>query len=237
MLAKQGFKTLVIDCDYNLSNTAVKLGLPLSDNFYSLITAKKSFKDCLVKHDGFYLLSGCNGSIELFDETAGMERFIIDILVSHEAEFDYILLDSPAGIGKENLTLNAYSDHRFVVVTPDRSSITDSYSLIKLLSTKYGVSENHLIVNKISTSSQLERIIKTLGDTVDNFLNSRLKVLGGLVKKDISVDKFDKALLSEENSALHRNFLKVVEMFSEEHVGNTLPISGHGQEVQQLNVC
>jgi flagellar biosynthesis protein FlhG len=237
LLSKQGYKTLVIDCDYNLSNTAVKLGLPLTDNFYSLISAKKSFKDCLVKHDGFYLLSGCNGSIELFDENAGIERFIIDILVSHESEFDYILLDSPAGIGKENLTLNAYSDHRFVVVTPDRSSITDSYSLIKILSTKYGVSENHLIVNKISTSSQLERIIKTLGDTVDNFLNSRLKVLGGLVKKDISVDKFDKALLSEENSALHRNFLKVVEMFSEEHVGNTLPISGHGHEVQQLNVC
>ncbi|WP_127718027.1 AAA family ATPase [Halobacteriovorax sp. HLS] len=237
ILSQQGFKTLVIDCDFNLSNTAVKLGLPITDNFYSLISARKPFEECIVEHDGFFLLSGCNGNMDLFDDQTGIERFIIDILVTHEKEFDYILLDSPAGIAKENLTLNAYSDHRFVVVTPDLSSITDSYSLIKILSTKYGVSENHLIVNKISTSNQLDRIIKTLGETVDNFLNSRLRILGGLVKKDISIDKFDKALLSEENSALHKNFLKVVELFAEENVATTLPISGHGHEVQQLNVC
>jgi len=236
LLSKKGFKTLVIDCDYNLSNTAIKLGLPLSDNFYSLITAKKSFSECLVKHDGFYLLSGCNGSLELFNESDGMERFIIDILVAHENEFDYILLDSPAGIGKENLTINAYSDHRFVVVTPDRSSLTDSYSLMKILSNKYGVGENHLIVNKISSNKQYHRIIKTLGETVDKFLCSRLKVLGGLEKKDVSVDQFDKLLLNEENCALHRNFVKVVEMFSEESVGILPTISDHGQEVQ-LNVC
>ncbi|OUR98634.1 hypothetical protein A9Q84_04245 [Halobacteriovorax marinus] len=236
LLADKGFKTLVIDCDYNLSNTAIKLGLPLTDNFYSLITAKKTFDECLVKHRGFYLLSGCNGSIDLFNESDGMEKFIIDILVSHEREFDYILLDSPAGIGKENLTINAYSDHRFVVVTPDRSSLTDSYSLMKILTTKYGVSENHLIVNKISSKKQYHRIIKTLGETVDKFLCSRLKVLGGLENQDISVDIFDRHLLDEENSALHRNFVKVVEMFSEENVGILPTISDHGQEVQ-LNVC
>ncbi|ATH06905.1 hypothetical protein BIY24_02820 [Halobacteriovorax marinus] len=236
VLAQKGYKTLVIDCDYNLSNTAVKLGLPLTDNFYSLLSAQKSFDECLIKHDGYYLLSGCNGSIDLLNDSIGIEKFIIDILVSHENEFDYILLDSPAGIGRENLTLNAYSDHRFVVVTPDRSSLTDSYSLMKILSTKYGVSENHLIVNKISSQKQYKRIIKTLGDTVDKFLNTRLKVLGGIDRKDISVDQFDKILFGGEDFSLHQNFINVVEMFSEENVGTLLPISEHGQEVH-LNVC
>ncbi|WP_372652474.1 AAA family ATPase [Halobacteriovorax sp.] len=236
ILSEKGYKTLVIDCDYNLSNTAVKLGLPLSDNFYSLLSAKKSFDDCLVKHDGYYLLSGCNGSIELLNESVGIEKFIIDILVSHESEFDYIILDSPAGIGRENLTLNAYSDHRFVVVTPDRSSLTDSYSLMKILSNKYGVSENHLIVNKISSDKQYKRIIKTLGDTVDKFLGTRLKVLGGVERKNISVDQFDRILFGEEEFSLHQNFINIVEMFSEENVGTLLPISEHGQDVH-LNVC
>mgnify|MGYP001155749532 CR=1 FL=1 len=236
ILSEKGYRTLVIDCDYNLSNTAVKLGLPLSDNFYSLLSAKKSFEECLVKHDGYYLLSGCNGSIELLNESVGIEKFIIDILVSHENEFDYILLDSPAGIGRENLTLNAYSDHRFVVVTPDRSSLTDSYSLMKILSNKYGVSENHLIVNKISSDKQYKRIIKTLGDTVDKFLGTRLKVLGSVDRKNISVDQFDRILFGEEEFALHQNFINIVEMFSEENVGTMVPTSEHGQDVH-LNVC
>lgn len=236
ILSDKGYKTLVIDCDYNLSNTSVKLGLPLTDNFYSLLSAQKSFSDCLVMHDGYYLLSGCNGSMDLLNDSLSIEKFIIDILVSHENEFDYILLDSPAGIGKENLTLNAYSDHRFVVVTPDRSSLTDSYSLMKILSNKYGVSENHLIVNKVSSDKQYKRIIKTLGDTVDKFLNTRLKVLGGIDRKNISVDQFDKVLFGGEDFALHQNFINVVEMFSEENVGTLLPISEHGQEVH-LNVC
>ncbi len=236
ILSDKGYKTLVIDCDYNLSNTSVKLGLPLTDNFYSLLSAQKSFDDCLVMHEGYYLLSGCNGSMDLLNESLSIEKFIIDILVSHESEFDYILLDSPAGIGRENLTLNAYSDHRFVVVTPDRSSLTDSYSLMKILSNKYGVSENHLIVNKTSSDKQYKRIVKTLGDTVDKFLNTRLKVLGGIDRKNVSVDQFDKVLFGGEDFALHQNFINIVEMFSEENIGTLLPISEHGQEVH-LNVC
>lgn len=226
MLAKQDFKVLLIDCDTNLSNTAVKLGLPLNDHFMDLVTAKKTFEECLTIDGNFHLLSACNGNMELFEKELEFDRLLIDVMSAHEKDYDYILLDCPAGLSKTSLTLNAYSDQRIIVVTPDRSSITDSYSLMKILNTRYGVNENHLLVNKVSTLAQYQRMVRTLGETVENFLTARLRVLGFVAFERGAVDRFDQELLGGANSALERDFAKVLSRFTEETVGAN--VSAHG---------
>ena len=145
ILSDWGFKVLLVDCDYNLSNTSVKLGVPLNNNFQDYLNSIKNFDQCLYKHGQFHLFSGCNGNFDLFENKLELEKIIIDILVNQEAVYDFIILDSPAGLLKETLVLNAYCDHRFVVVTPDKSSITDSYSLMKILSGKFGVDRKSVV--------------------------------------------------------------------------------------------
>lgn len=216
ILSSQGYKILLLDCDTNLSNTVVKLGLPITNYFYELVSAQKEFDDCLHKDGSLHLLAGCNGSIDLFNKSLEIDRIIIDILVNHERDYDYIILDCPAGITKETLTLNAYSDYRFVVVTPDKSSVTDSYSLIKILNKEFGVNDNHLLVNKISSDAQYQRMIKTLSETVETFLKCRLHILGGVRKEDLPDDHFDTVLLHQENNSLHKNFVNIVNRFTEE---------------------
>jgi flagellar biosynthesis protein FlhG len=224
-LAKQGFKVLLIDCDYNLSNTALKLGLPITNTFYDLVSAKKDFDDCLYKEGNFNLLSACNGSIDLFDASFRIEDVIIDIINAHEDEYDYIFLDCPAGITREALTLNAYCDQRIVVVTPDKSSITDSYSLVKMLSNKFGVKENQLLVNKYRSQSQYEKVVKTLSETIENFLGCRTHILGGIKELDIDSAKFDEYFLSPAENSFHKNFLKVVDKYSDQ-TSNAIADSG-----------
>ena len=242
MLVRHGHKVLLIDCDYNLSNTVVKLGLPISNTFYSLVTAQSEFSDCLYRDGNFHLLAGCNGNLDLFDNGLELDRLIIDIIAEHEADYDYILLDCPAGISKATLTLNAYSDYRFVVVTPDKSSITDSYSLIKILNTKYGINTNHLLINKVSSDRQYQRIVKTLSETIEHFLGCQIKVLGGVGKSDKAVDLFDMEL-NDDKSEIHRDFIKVIKRFSEESravsVSPEIPyacVDDFEQDVQ-LTVC
>ena len=175
-LADQGYKVLLLDCDYNLSNTAIKLGMPLTNVFYSLVSAEKPFEECIHKEGNFHLLPACNGNINLFDSGLKLEEIIIDIITEHENEYDFILLDCPAGLMRETLVLNAYCDKRIVVVTPDRSSITDSYSLIKILSTRFGIKENHLLVNMVNNEKQYARVVKTLSETVENVLGCRTQI-------------------------------------------------------------
>ncbi len=219
LMAQSGYKVLLLDCDTNLSNTVVKLGLPITNYFYELISAQREFDDCLHKDGNLHLLSGCNGNIDLFNKTLEVDRIIIDILVNHERDYDYIILDCPAGITKETLTLNAYSDYRFVVVTPDKSSVTDSYSLIKILNKEFGVNDNHLLINKVSSEPQYQRMVKTLSETVETFLKCRLHILGGIKNEESPVDHFDTVLLHQENSSLHKNFVKIVKKFTEEIEG------------------
>lgn len=216
ILSEQGFKVLLLDCDSNLSNTVVKLNLPITSHFYELVSGQREFEDCLHRDGNLHLLAGCNGNIDLFKKTLEIDRLIIDIIVNHEKDYDYILLDCPAGISKDTLTLNAYSDYRFVVVTPDKSSVTDSYSLIKILNKEFGVTENHLLVNKISSEPQYQRMIKTLSETVETFLKSRLYILGGIAKEEVPEDLFDRVLLQHNNNAIHKNFVNVVTKFTEE---------------------
>ncbi len=99
-LAGKGYKVLLLDCDTNMSNTAIKLGLPIKNTFFSLVTAQKEFDDCLYKEGNFHLLSACNGSLDLFDQDFRLEEVIIDIINTHEKDYDFVLLDCPAGLSR-----------------------------------------------------------------------------------------------------------------------------------------
>jgi flagellar biosynthesis protein FlhG len=239
-LVEEGSKVLLIDCDYNLSNSAIKLGIPLNNNFSSLIMAEKSFSDCLYKDGNFHLLPACNGNLDLFEKKFEAQDFIIDIINSHATEYDYIILDTPAGLGRDILTLCAYCDYRFVVVTPDKSSITDSYSLIKLLNNKFGIKDNHLIVNMYKNKKQFLRVVKTISETVETFLNCRTHIVGGVSYIEEGTSSFDKIFLDETNNTYHKKFLKMLNSFTDREDRSSLLIAnknaqalnGLGQEVR-----
>ena len=218
-LARAGHKTLLIDCDSNLSNTAIKMGLPLDNKFEKLLSAEAHFDECIIRNGNFDLLPACNGSVEMFESKLNFDEIIIDIIASHEDEYDFILLDCPAGVSRETLTISAYCDHRFVIVTPDKSSITDSYSLIKLLAARYGIKENHLLVNMYQTEKQYQKVIMTLSETVENFLGCRTHILGGIQKLDVSAEGFDTFFLSENKNEFHKNFIKLLSGFTEKMDG------------------
>jgi len=214
-LARVGYRTLLIDCDSNLSNTAIKLGLPVDNKFEKLLSAEISFEEALIQRGNFHLLSACNGSLSLFENKLQLDEVIIDIIESHEHEYDYILLDCPAGLEKQSLKLNSYCDHRFVVVTPDRSSITDSYSLIKILALNFGVKRNHLIVNMYQQEKQYLRVAEILTDTIERFLGCQTVTLGGIRKIDVDFTNFDTFFLAEDNNEFQKNFVKLLYGFTE----------------------
>ena len=219
-LLSEKFKTLLIDCDINLSNTSIRLGIPIENSFYDLINGEKSFEECLYKDGDFHLLPSCNGNMEIFKSDMRSDKVILDIINQYRDKYEYIVLDCSADINRVTLNLNAYSDDRFIIVVPDKASITDSYSLIKILATKYGIKENYLIVNKVSNITQYQKIIKTLGDTIDYFIGGRLKILGSIfLERESRMEDFDTLLLNGEKSSLHNSFVKLVKRYAEMTTG------------------
>ncbi len=209
-LSNQGFKVLLLDCDYNLSNTFVKLGLPIDDRFAVLCQGNIDLENAIYKKGNFHLIPGCNGNQKIYEDHKAepdyIERLILGIISKTEYEYDFILLDTPAGIKKEIMELCAYCDHRVFVVTPDRSSITDSYSLIKILKNNYGIGHNCLLLNRIRDQKQFNRLVKCLTDTVDQFLSGTLSVLGKVSEVDCATEKFDQHFLNWEKSSIPQEF-------------------------------
>jgi flagellar biosynthesis protein FlhG len=214
-LAGQNLKILVIDLDYNLANCLIKLGLPIRNDFWDLLNSKKSFDDCLNRLGNLHILSGCSGSLDLFENEDDVERIIIDIIHCHKDEYDFVIIDSPAGLSKKVLTINSYTDDRLVVLTPDKSSLTDAYSSIKVLYTKYGVHTNHILVNKVHSVDQYKKCVKTLSETIETFLGCRSIFLGGIKWENIAGNEFDKFLFEDKKSSLHRTMGKVVNYFTD----------------------
>lgn len=219
-LVERGERVLLIDCDYNLSNTALKLGYPINDNFFDLISNRLNFEDTIYKDGNFHLLSACNGNLEIFENGLSLEAIITDIISVHGPEYDTVILDCPAGLSREVCSLSSYCDYRFVIVTPDKSSITDSYSLIKVLTQKYGIRDHHLIFNKVSSSKQYERLTSTFLKTAEHYLDCRLKVLGAIPFFRDNVDLFDRELLKVAGSQINKSFNKVILKFTEEDIGS-----------------
>jgi flagellar biosynthesis protein FlhG len=240
MLSTLGKRVLLVDCDFNLSNTVVKLGLPIKNELWDYLNHHKSLDEIIIKNGNFHLLPACSGNLELSETDHSIEKVIIDILTAKEGSYDYIFLDCSAGVNKSVLTLSAYCDHRLVVVTPDRSSITDSYSLLKLLNKNYGVNENHLVLNMIGSQSQYNKLVATLTNTVDRFLSCRLNILGGVSNYKGDSEDFDQQLLNFSDTKIHSQFSKLVRKLTDE-VDDTgsfsdpesLFLSGAGRDLKQ----
>ena len=214
-LACCGKKILLIDCDWNLSNTAIKLGLPLNDSFLKLLNSEISFEDALYKRGNFHLLSSCNGSFDLFEHEYPFENYWESFVNNQRENYDYIILDSPSGITSQTAFLASYCDKRIFVLNPDCSSITDAYSLIKIIRHKFAIKENFLVVNKVQNKKQFDRVIKTVSETAESYLNVRTHILGGLGLCTGKHEDFDRQFFYGKKNLLNDNFKLILKKFLE----------------------
>ncbi len=217
VIANLGKRVLLVDCDFNLSNTLVKLGLPLNDNFYSLLAGERPFEECIIKDKKFHLLAGCNGNVNLVEDSFKIDQFILSMIAEKEHVYDFIIFDSPAGVDKTNLILNAYCDYRFVVVVPDSSSITDSYSIMKLLYMKHNIKDNHLVINMTASYEQGERVVRKLAETSEHFFGGKVKMFGILNYIDQRGSEFDR-LVKIADEKIFSNFYKSTKKFVDERL-------------------
>ena len=147
-LASQGHKVCLIDADFGLKNLDVMMGLEnrVIYDLKDVITSKATLHQVLVKDkrkESLYLLPAYKSlSLEHIDM-----KYMMKIIDELKNDFDFILIDSPAGIEKGFQYAAALSSEAIVVVTLDVVSIRDADRVIGLLM-KQGVLDIHMLINK-----------------------------------------------------------------------------------------
>lgn len=170
---------MLMDCDLGLANLDVLLGISPERTLHDLIQTGVDAEDVLVPiEDGFDMLPATSGVPELVEMDEDMQDILFKKLVSLAGEYDYLMLDLGAGISHTVLSFAALTQLRIVVVTPEPTSLTDSYAMIKVLVTQHDVKDFLVIVNQATSSAEALQTFERLDAACKNFLNINLRNLG-----------------------------------------------------------
>lgn len=92
--------------------------------------------------------------------------------------FDYLLIDTPAGIGSDVMYFNSAAAEIVCVITGEPTSLTDSYALMKVLSSSYGERSFSVVVNNVASEADARTAFNTLSNAVGKFLQVETRYLG-----------------------------------------------------------
>ena len=148
-LAMLNKKVVMIDTDIGLRNLDVVLGLEnrIVYNLVDVVEGKGRLKQALIKHKKYPDLC-LLPSAQTRDKDAVSPEQMRELIAELEPEFDYILLDCPAGIEQGFKNAIAGADRALVVTTPEVSAIRDADRIVGLLEANE-MKKIDLIINRI----------------------------------------------------------------------------------------
>lgn len=195
-LAKMGNSVLAIDTDIGLRNLDVVMGLEnyIVYNLVDVIEGNCRLKQAIIKdrkHSNLYLLP----SAQSRDKDAVTRQQMIDLTACLKEEFDYVIIDCPAGIEQGFKNAIAGATKAIVVTTPEVSSIRDADRIIGLLE-KDGIEPIYLLVNKLRPElirrgdmMSGEDVLEILGTEIIGCVNDDVNVVIATNRGEAVVDQ------------------------------------------------
>jgi len=177
--ARKGQRVLLIDADLGLANVDVMLGLNASaGTMRNLLSGDAALNDLIMPCSyGFDVPPGGSGMYELTSLNVSEQQTILDSLREVGRNYDLILIDTAAGIGENVLYFASAAETALVVLTPDPTSLTDAYALIKVLSRQRDVRRFMILINQTDEFDGQITFKRLLSDT-DRYLDVYLDYLG-----------------------------------------------------------
>jgi flagellar biosynthesis protein FlhG len=211
-LSRLGKKVVILDADFGLANIEIMLGIRPIFNLADLMFRGKSLSDIITmgpENIGF--ISGGSGIQELTNLTKDQIVYMIRKLVELDRTADIIIIDTGAGIDDSVLEFVAASSEVLLIATPEPTSITDAYALLKTLKRKseFSIADTtiKMITNKVTPDEDGEEIFEKLNIVVSRFLKIKMVYMGHIpVDKAVSksVMKQRPAIVEYPNSEFSR---------------------------------
>jgi septum site-determining protein MinD len=200
-LANHGYKTVLIDADIGLRNLDVVMGLENRIVFDLVNVVEKACKirQALIKDKRFenlYLLPAAQTK----EKDAVKPEQMVELCNELRKEYDFILIDCPAGIEQGFKNAVAGADQAIVVTTPDVSAVRDADRIIGLLQARE-IAEPRLIINRLRPEMVRKGDMMDISDVNDILAISLL----GIVPDDetiiTSTNRGEPAVLDSSSKA------------------------------------
>ncbi|WP_424765775.1 MinD/ParA family protein [Paenibacillus sp. sgz302251] len=188
-LQRLGKKVLVFDADIGMANIDVLMGISSSYNLYHLLKTEKTIWDIVQEGpEGLNFIAGGSGFKDLLDLSTEQLDFFAEEISKLHGKYDVILFDTGAGLSKETVKFITAAQETIVVTTPEPTSITDAYALIKMVKAMDVDVNFKLIVNRAVDYREGKQTADKISLVAERFLHSTLPSLG-IVPDDPNVTK------------------------------------------------
>jgi flagellar biosynthesis protein FlhG len=178
-LASLGYSVLVLDADLGLANVDVLLNLKPKGTLNDVLKGLLRLDDIVVEGPGSISIIPAASGVEELHELKSEEKLLLLEEIERIAyRYDYLLIDTPAGIGSDVMYFNSAAAEVVCVINGEPTSLTDTYALIKVLSSTYGEKNFSVVVNNVADEGEATAAFKKLERAVERFLKVQVRYLG-----------------------------------------------------------
>lgn len=217
-LASQGKRVLLMDADTDLANVSIFVGAYPSRTLADVVEGRCELADIILEtHFGLHIVPGASGVQACMELSSERSRPLLQGLHTLEHRYDYVLIDTASGLQSVALHMIAATEMACVVVSPDPASLTDAFSLLKVLKRRGYRRVPSVVVNMAQGASQARSVFQRLNGASQRHLNWSLHYLGGLWRDETlrqSVINQRPVTLLPASDPSCRQFHSLVEMLS-----------------------
>lgn len=184
-LSEQGLRVVILDADFGLANIDVLFGIIPQYTLVDVIKNKKSILEIL--SDGprnVKFISGGSGVEDLVKLNREQILKFVENMALLDKLADIIIVDTGAGLSENVMSFIMAADEVLLVTTPEPTSITDAYALIKMVSNRDKTKKIRIVVNRADNITEANDVMNKLTLVAGKFLGIVLESAGYILHDD-----------------------------------------------------
>ncbi|MBX4269238.1 MinD/ParA family protein [Clostridium estertheticum] len=228
-LQKMGKKVMIFDADIGMGNDDIIMGCSSKYSVFDVISKGKEIEEVVLTGPfGVKLLPGGSALTKVEDLTE-VERNMFLSKLTALTGLDYIIMDTGAGVNKSVLGFIACCEDLVIVTTPEPTSLTDAYSLLKAVKHFDIKNSAKVIINRSLDNNEADLTFNKFNNAVIKFLDMKLEYLGKIgedKKLSYAVRQQEPVVVSYPNSGAAQDINKIASKLE----GTKDKVSGIGVE-------
>ncbi|NPA16872.1 MinD/ParA family protein [Persephonella sp.] len=190
-------RVLLIDADIGMANVHILVNVNTKKTLKDILNGEK-IEDIIFTTRNFDILPGFSGIDAINEvEDSAVFRFVQNLNDISE-NYDYIIIDTAAGIDNKVISFIRASSKTYVITTPEPTAIMDAYALIKSMKKLYDYSDFKIVVNMAKNEEEGIETFERLRASIKKFLDTDIKLAGVLpATKNIQKTVKKKQIISE----------------------------------------
>ena len=214
-------KVMIFDGDLGLANIDVLMGIRSKSHIQHVISGQKTLSEIIeTGPENVKIIPGGSGLQKLSNLSEGERLLLLNEFDAIDQNIDIFLIDTGAGISTNITYLNMAAEERIVISTPEPTSITDAYALIKVMYQEHGTKEFQLLVNMVKSQREAEAVYNHFNSNLSRYLRDIQLVYLGFIYKDEyvqkSVRKQKPVILSYPKSMAGKQFIQLARKMLDE---------------------